>query len=223
MKILAIAAHPDDEIYAAGLLAKYADEGHHVFILMTTRGEGAALGSPPICSRADLGHIREGEARLAAAILGAHEISFLPYVDPVFDGELRAIDASLEAFSQSMQEVLTRILPEIIITHGSDGEYGHPQHLFTHQAVFHALQQMLPWQPQKVLTWNAAHPQTQTSGETNLSDPADVLIDIRPWAAHKMEAFQAHRTQFPFIEKFALASDQPVAEFEIEAYRSWKV
>ncbi len=44
MIVLSIGAHPDDETCAAGTLIKYAQEGHDVYILTTTRGEGGSTG-----------------------------------------------------------------------------------------------------------------------------------------------------------------------------------
>ncbi len=221
MNIVVVAAHPDDETCASGLLAKYTDEGHHVCIVYTTRGEGGGLGKPPLCARVDLGRVREQEAREAAHILGVQELVFLPYVDPLNDGVLHAVDVPFETFSRALQQVFERLLPGVIITHGSYGEYGHPQHIFTHQAVFQAVRQMSPWRPGLLLTWQAAHAGSTTPGETNPDDPADLLVDIRPWAARKLKAFHAHRTQVPHIEDFAREHNQPVTEFENEAYRTW--
>ena len=42
--VLAVAAHPDDELFGAGYLAKLAAEGHALHILCTTRGEGGEVG-----------------------------------------------------------------------------------------------------------------------------------------------------------------------------------
>jgi LmbE family N-acetylglucosaminyl deacetylase len=153
MIILAIAAHPDDETCASGTLAKYATEGHSVYILMTTRGKGGSTGEPPICERSALGRVREQEGRNAGAVIGAREVLFLPYIDPeASNGVLHAIDATLEEFSASIQEVMSRLRPDVVITHGTNGEYGHPQHIFTQHATFHALRSLQPWRPREVLT-----------------------------------------------------------------------
>jgi hypothetical protein len=39
-RVLAIAAHPDDELFGVGYLAKVVADGHELFLLCTTRGEG---------------------------------------------------------------------------------------------------------------------------------------------------------------------------------------
>ena len=70
MKILAIGSHPDDLEYGCGgTLARYAQAGHQVTMLVMTCGErGGVPGT------------RECEARASAAVLGA-EIIFGGYED----------------------------------------------------------------------------------------------------------------------------------------------
>jgi len=220
--VLAVAAHPDDETSAGGLLAKYANEGHNVYILMTTRGEGGTCGDPPICERHELGQVREAEARAAAEILDARQVIFLPYVDPEFrDGELQRVAATLEEFSESIKAVIDQHRPDIIITHGSNGDYGHPQHIFTYQAVFQALRQLQPWKPAMVLTWCAAFPDSEISVSLNQDDPADWLVDISPWADRKLAAFQAHRTQFESVVRYYCEQNSHFMEEKVESYRRW--
>jgi LmbE family N-acetylglucosaminyl deacetylase len=60
----------------------YAEQGHHVYILETTRGEGGEVGEPPLTSKENLGAYREQEVRKAAGALGVRDIFFLPYIDP---------------------------------------------------------------------------------------------------------------------------------------------
>src|SRR5690349_12832819 len=124
MKILAIGAHPDDETgFAGGILAKYASEGHDVYVLLTTRGEGGSMGEPPVCERSELGAVREAEARAAIAALGLRDIEFLPYQDPVISENhtLHPIDVSLEEFSGAIADVVARLRPDVVLTHGSGG------------------------------------------------------------------------------------------------------
>ncbi|GAG71710.1 unnamed protein product, partial [marine sediment metagenome] len=60
--ILVISAHPDDEtLFAGGTLAMYAEKGHTVFILETTRGQGGEVGEPPLTTRENLATFREQE------------------------------------------------------------------------------------------------------------------------------------------------------------------
>lgn len=201
MRVLVIAAHPDDEsVFAGGLIAKYATEGHTVSILLTTRGEGGEMGEPPLCPRDELGQFREREAQAAGAALGAQQVLFLPFCDPLVgpDDTLYHIDATLDDFSAAIAEILHSLQPEVVITHGSGGEYGHPQHIFTHEAVFAALRRLREtsdWQPLDVLTWGAAYAEPEKERHINKQDPADIVLDVTPWLPQKTAAIDAHRSQ----------------------------
>jgi LmbE family N-acetylglucosaminyl deacetylase len=224
MKVLAIAAHPDDELFTAGMLAKYASEGHDVYILWTTRGEGGSPGKPPVCQQSDLGIFREQEARASGASLGAREVFFLPYIDPLWDAVNKRgfhIDAPLEEFSAALWGVITRLRPQVILTHGSNGEYGHPQHIYTHQAVFQVLHQMQPWKPKHVFTWNAAYRHPDLPETINHDDPADTLLDLRPWLARKLTAWDAHHSQHYDLESDYPGRPLTLFPAHVESFHRW--
>jgi LmbE family N-acetylglucosaminyl deacetylase len=225
MKVLAIGAHPDDETgFAGGILAKYAAEDHQVYVLLTTRGEGGSMGDPPLCERPALGALREAEARAAVAALGLREVYFLPYQDPEIseDHTLHPIDASLEEFSGAIAEVIAELKPDVILTHGSGGEYGHPQHIYTHQAVFAALEQLRPWRPDEILTWCAAYPNPERERFINADDPADIVLDVSPWLPQKVQAFTAYRTQWPVF--FRNNPDASIEDLPLrtESFHRWE-
>ncbi len=226
MIVLSIGAHPDDETCAAGTLIKYAQEGHAVYILTTTRGEGGSTGVPPVCERPELGRVREQEGREAGAVIGARQVIYLPYVDPdATDGITKAIDATPEQFAASIQAVLEYLRPDVIITHGTDGEYGHPQHIFTQRATFQALRNLADaepaWRPQEVLTWCAAYPDPEVPAEMNQSDPADWFVDIRPYYPRKLEAFMQHRSQYYGVTSYFKDKGGAFMAAKIEAFRRW--
>jgi N-acetylglucosamine malate deacetylase 2 len=219
--VLLVAAHPDDETSAGGLLARYAEEGYHVCLLFLTRGEGGPCGDPPLCEREELGRVREQEARDAAAILGVEEVTFLPYIDGArVNGILQPIAAPLDEIAIAIQTQIERLRPEIVITHGSDGEYGHPQHIQAHQATLQALRGLQPWRPESMLTFCAAHPDLQLP-DPNKSDQADWVVDITPWKERKLRSFQAHRTQFNIIVAHYQHLGSAFMEEHIESYRHW--
>ncbi len=80
MNILAIGAHPDDvETMCAGTLAKYASQGHKVFIATATSGN---IGSATHTME-EIAAIRKQEAANSAALIGAEYIC-LDYDDEMF-------------------------------------------------------------------------------------------------------------------------------------------
>lgn len=87
MNVLAIGAHPDDvEINCAGTLAKYAAQGHRVFIATATNGN---IGSA-VMDFEETAKVRKAEAAKSAAIIGAEYIC-LDYDDEFlfYDKEAR--------------------------------------------------------------------------------------------------------------------------------------
>jgi LmbE family N-acetylglucosaminyl deacetylase len=213
-------------MFAGGYLARLAAEGDEVHILCTTRGEGGEVGDPPVGPKERLGEIREQELRCAAAALGAVAVEFLPYVDPhmEIDGEARRIDATPEEFSAAIAAHLDRLRPDVVLTHGSDGEYGHPQHVFTHQAVMAALDQVPGWRPQRVLTWMANAGRNADDRLTNRSDPADLVLDLAgtPWFERKVQAALCHRSQHAMILRNSRQPSIRDAIRTLEAFRVWR-
>lgn len=145
---MAVLAHPDDECLGmGGTLAKYAAEGAEVFLLTATRGDGGRYrghrpGDPAHPGQAALGNIRETELRAAASTLGIREVSLFEYADGHLD---RAKPSEVIA---RIVEQLRRIQPDVVLTFGPDGAYGHPDHIaicqFTTAAVFAAASPAFP-------------------------------------------------------------------------------
>jgi LmbE family N-acetylglucosaminyl deacetylase len=139
---MAVLAHPDDESLGfGGTLAKYASEGVETFLVTATRGEGGRYrghgpGDGPHPGSEALGKIRAGELRAAAAALGINDVSLLDYRDGGLD---RANHT--EAIGRIAGH-LRRVRPDVVVTFGPDGAYGHPDHIaisqFTTAAIVRA-------------------------------------------------------------------------------------
>ena len=122
---MCIAAHPDDESFGmGGTLAKYASEGVETSILMATRGErgryGLAAESP---GPEIVGATRTKELLAAAALLGVTRVDFLNYMDAELDQVVP--DAIIAAIARHIR--LEK--PQVVITFGPEGGYGHPDHI----------------------------------------------------------------------------------------------
>jgi len=147
-RLMAVLAHPDDESLGfGGTLAKYASEGVDVFLLTATRGDagryrGVAQADERHPGPSTLASIRERELRAAAAVLGVREVSLLDYADQQLD---RANPREAVA---AIVEHLRRVQPDVVVTFGPDGAYGHPDHIavsqFTTAAVVAAADRAFP-------------------------------------------------------------------------------
>lgn len=125
LKLLAVFPHPDDESMGlGGTLAKYAAEGVDTHLVCATRGErgwgGAEDENPGLAA---LGQIREAELRCAAEQLGLQSVTFLDYID----GDVDQADPA-EVIAKIVAQV-RRIRPQVVVTFGPDGNYGHPDHI----------------------------------------------------------------------------------------------
>jgi LmbE family N-acetylglucosaminyl deacetylase len=129
LKLLAVFAHPDDEsLGVGGTLAKYAAEGVEVSLVTATRGQSGRYKEHPRGSAGHpgpdaLGRLREAELRAAAAILGVRDLTILDYLD----GSLDRADPR-EAIGRIVAHV-RRLRPDVVITFGPEGAYGHPDHI----------------------------------------------------------------------------------------------
>src|SRR5262245_14136658 len=177
--LLAVLAHPDDESLGfGGTLAKYAAEGVRVHLVTATRGDrgryrGKPPGDPEHPGQAALAGIREAELRDAARALGVHDVSILGYPD----GGVDRVDAH-EAVAAIAQHI-RRIRPQVVVTFGPDGAYGHPDHVAISQFATAAIV-------------TAAHPAPQGTGSVPVTDPHVVSkFYYLAWPAETWDAYHA--------------------------------
>ena len=121
MNILAIGAHPDDvETMCAGTLAKYAAQGHKVFIATATNGN---IGSAHHTME-EIARIRKREAANSAAIIGAEYIC-LDYNDEMFFED--------KAARMAFINLIRHCRADVILTHNPH-DYN-PDHELTSKIV----------------------------------------------------------------------------------------
>jgi LmbE family N-acetylglucosaminyl deacetylase len=135
LKLMGILAHPDDESLAlGGTLAKYAEEGIETSLVTATRGERGWFGHPnENPGELALGRMRELELRRACAALGITRLDFLDYVD----GDLDQVNTA-EAVAR-IARLLRQVRPQVVVTFGPEGLYGHPDHIAISQLATSAI------------------------------------------------------------------------------------
>jgi LmbE family N-acetylglucosaminyl deacetylase len=121
---MAFFAHPDDEAFGTGgTLAKYASQGCDVYLVTATRGEAGQIVVPDLTTPANLPYVRERELRCACEIYGTHPPRFLDYPD----GLLPIIHQG-QAVGKLVR-IIRELRPQVLITFGPDGIYGHYDHI----------------------------------------------------------------------------------------------
>lgn len=134
LKVLAVYAHPDDECYCSGgTLAKYIADGAEAMVVSATRGQAGEINDAERASRATLGQVREQELHASCQALGVQHVRCLDYMD----GGLA--DADYEQLVDDVVCIIRDFKPDVIITFGDDGAYGHPDHITIGKATTHAL------------------------------------------------------------------------------------
>ena len=212
LRLLGLFAHPDDESrIVGGTLAKYADEGVRVGLVVATRGEAGPCGEPPLCTPDELPQVREAELREACAILGVSDLTLLEYRD----GTLPDVDR--DKLIGHLVAAIRRYRPQVVVTFGPEGRTLHPDHIAMHAAAtaaFALAADPVAYPEQGLSPFAAAKLYYTTLPDSlvrriNWGFPGipdqevTVALDVRPWLEQKKRATnQAHRTQ---------AHDQPFA------------
>jgi LmbE family N-acetylglucosaminyl deacetylase len=129
LRLLCILAHPDDEsLGAGGTLARYAAEGVETYLVTATRGQRGWKGAAEAYPGPDaLGDLRTAELAAAAEVLGIRRVWHLDYMD----GALDRVDAG--AATARIAAHVREVAPQVVVTFGPDGIYGHPDHIAVSQ------------------------------------------------------------------------------------------
>jgi N-acetyl-1-D-myo-inositol-2-amino-2-deoxy-alpha-D-glucopyranoside deacetylase len=133
-RIVALFAHPDDEISVGGTLARAVAEDAAVTLVCATRGEAATIYSPPEygATPENLAEVRTRELECCCAALGVEDLRWLDWPD----GRVAGIDRD-EAVGQVVA-LLRAVRPQVVITHPANGGYPHPDHIAVHETVLAA-------------------------------------------------------------------------------------
>lgn len=216
--ILAFFAHPDDEtMLAGGTLALLAESGADVHYLCATRGEGGEVGEPPLCAQDELGAVREQEMVCAVQALGGRSLTFLGYTDPRVsdDGTLHTFTENLTLLAGQVVASVRQFHADAILTHGVNGEYGHPAHRTCFQAALTAVLSLGQDAPLLycVMPTFPGHPKARLA---NQDQPAHLVLDVSPVLERKVQAALCHRTQHAlFVRRSSEEAGRPLTVEEV--------
>jgi LmbE family N-acetylglucosaminyl deacetylase len=126
--LLAVFAHPDDETIVSPILAAYARKGVKVHLAIATDGQKGVQPHAGIPAGEALAKVRAEEARCAARELGIQA----PILIGLEDAGLATIEPwpgePLDRLAEALTKVLADINPDVVITWGPEGAYGHADH-----------------------------------------------------------------------------------------------
>ena len=140
--LLVVTAHPDDEAFMGPTLAPYAREGVKVYLAIATKGEKGAKEFAKIPAGDALADARRAEATCACKELGIEP----PIFFNLNDGELGALTEPLakniHAIAYNVEKLVDQLHPQVILTWGPEGGYGHPDHRLVSAAVTQVVQSL---------------------------------------------------------------------------------
>jgi len=193
-----VVAHPDDEAFCSGLICELKHLRCRVTVLCLTRGEGGPCEG---FSREELGQIRSVEMQKSCDELGVDELVFLGHIDPIAKGfKVYAPDVSVEALARQIRVYIEGA--DLVLSHGSSGEYWHPAHLL----VFGAVKQVIDSIGATSPTWmtflarQIGHPLPDL---VNWDDPAFLRVDNAPHQDSRRRSLECHRSQLGLFGRFA--------------------
>jgi LmbE family N-acetylglucosaminyl deacetylase len=133
LRLMCVLAHPDDETLGmGGVLAKYAAEGVQTYVVTATRGE-RGWKDGPYPGPEEVARHRTEELYAAARVLGIRQVCLLDHKD----GELDRAD--VEEATRKIARHIRRVRPQVVVTFGPDGVYGHEDHIAVSQLATAAI------------------------------------------------------------------------------------
>lgn len=186
MKILVVAAHPDDEVYGmGGTMAKLFSLGHEVHVLIVTDGCTAQYAGRP-----DLPEIikrKHAEALEANRLLGVKDVRFGDFPD------MRLDTIPHVEVNRLIEETIAEVRPEAVYTHF----YGDVN--LDHQMVYRSTlvaARPVPGQCVKALYCYQVPSSTEWSPQLgHTAFMPNVMSDIRSFEDAKERALRAYQTE----------------------------
>jgi LmbE family N-acetylglucosaminyl deacetylase len=130
--LVAFHAHPDDEaLLTAGTLARAAEEGHRVVLVVATAGEAGLVAGGD--TGPALAGLRRAELEASARALGCARVAFLGYADSGMYAEAGGDQAfsriDVDEAAGRLKAVLDEESADVLTIYDPAGGYGHPDHV----------------------------------------------------------------------------------------------
>lgn len=197
-------------------------------LLTMTRGGAGLWNGREAGDLRRLTDVRELELRDAAAQLGVRFLEVFDYPDGALE-KVEEVKTVRDRFVGDIVRCLRSHRPQVVITFGPEGAYGHPDHkvvsrltvqacTLSSETTAYALEALAlglsPWSPSKLYFQTATAPLAE-SLRLPAQPPLTTRISIHGFEQAKRRAFAHHRTQtqeWEPLEKFL--QTQP----ELEAF-----
>ena len=214
-RLVAVFAHPDDDVYTIGGTWRLLRDRLDVPLVFCTSGDAGPIWVEGIATRETLGSVREEEQAASMAALGVEaDVRFLRHPDYHLPG------VPFGKLIGELVEVLEEVRPHLVITFGPDGLTGHHDHARAGEAADEAFGRVSGRDGTRLLhvavprsTIERFDRELRASGDPS-REPRSLLalqgvedgsiavdVDIRAVRDEKLAALEAHRTQIGELER----------------------
>lgn len=202
-RLLAVFAHPDDELMAAGTLAAVKKNGGQVYSLYLTHGEDGPTGG--LVEKSALGEKRMEELQAVRECLGLDGMEVLGYPDRY----LSTVDAAV--LQKEIRARIERLRPDTVLCFDdTNGLYGHDDHVMAGRCTQQLLEQdamgvssllimTLP-QPMIRLAKKVSKTFRERYREERGLPAANLAVPVKKYAAQKYSVILAHATQWQVMQ-----------------------
>lgn len=240
--LLVVLAHPDDEIFHAGMLMHLSQRGVRVTLACATNGD-AGKSHPSVGTVDDLGALRAEELKLSCKRLGIDPPVLLGFHDSARGdrqrhGDARALaNVDMLEVEARIREVIEDVTPQVLLTFDPHGGYYHPDHLAVHRATtaaFFSSGAMGATAPERLFygtmlceVFRGLADRSRGRGITDGLDanvfataPAMIAVsfDAASFVQRKFRALAAHRSAFGVTEDMVSSPPSGVREM-LDAFR----
>lgn len=182
MRVLVVAAHPDDEVLGCGgTMARLAAEGHDVHVVILGEGLTSRTDGP-----ADT-HQIETAAEMANGSLGVCSITFCRLPDNRFD------TVPLLQVAQILEALITRLQPSVVYTQG--GGDLNLDHVVAYRATLIATRPGPQCPVREVYAYEVGSSTEWAFGQFAPIFQPNTYVDITDYLDRKISAMEMYETE----------------------------
>jgi LmbE family N-acetylglucosaminyl deacetylase len=150
--MIAVVAHADDALTFAPLLAHYARQGAKVYLVAVASEHTATSGRLPGGPHGpELNRVISNETRCFCRELGIESPIFLKFEDTKLGQVPRPPWGYVAEVKREIGKIFQQYQPDVVITSGPEGIYGHPDHRMVGAVVTELVQSGADGAPIKLL------------------------------------------------------------------------
>ena len=190
-KICVVLAHPDDETIISGTLTMLSAKGCDIKVVYVTSGDDGPDVTEQGLHGKSLAEVREKEVQAALQAIGIQQRPiFLKYPDS-------HVSDHADDILHALYNLLNEIEPMVVIGFGPDGITGDWDHAMTGLATDFAFDLI----DSGKLLLHMAHTKSLipiSESSVDVSEHAvDLRVNVSDYTDQRVQAFDAHHTQFP--------------------------